>query len=136
MRELCCSVVSAVVIRSLFVFLVFEFGVVGATLGLIAGAVIGWRNNKIRLIEGVIMGALSGAAFSYKLITTTFDYFLSDDAKEIDFFVHLVKLITGDLVKLILNDEHKIMRFNKQAQFSKAAAYSLEDFNSSDPACC
>ncbi|KAM0019607.1 putative RING domain-containing protein NIP1/2 [Helianthus debilis subsp. tardiflorus] len=89
MREVCCSIVSAVVFRLLFVFFIFEFGVVGATLGAIVGAVIGW-SNKNNLMKGIIIGAVSGTALSYKLIKAISDYLHSDDADEPVFIVHLV----------------------------------------------
>ncbi|XP_035836826.1 NEP1-interacting protein 2 isoform X5 [Helianthus annuus] len=114
MREVCCSIVSAVVFRLLFVFFIFEFGVVGATLGAIAGAVIGW-SNKRNLMKGITIGAVSGTALSYKLIKAISDYFHSDDADEPVFIVHLVKLIVGDLKKIHNYDEHKI-----KAPFRKA----------------
>ncbi|KAI3778506.1 hypothetical protein L2E82_07859 [Cichorium intybus] len=125
MRELCCSIVSAVVFRSLFLLAIFQFGVVGATLGAMAGAVIGC-SNKMRFTEGVIVGAVSGTALSYNLIKASYDHLLSDDADEMVFLVHLVKLITGALEKILGHDEYKIMGSNKQEPFGKG--YSLANF--------
>ena len=62
---------------------------VGATLGAIAGVVIGW-NNKMRLMEGAITGIISGAALSFKLTKATFHHLDSDDDDTLAFFVHLV----------------------------------------------
>ncbi|KAI7755718.1 hypothetical protein M8C21_032778 [Ambrosia artemisiifolia] len=122
MREVCCSIVSTVVYRLLFVFFIFEFGVVGATLGAIAGAVIGWSNKRLK--EGIIIGAVSGTTLSYKLIKAISDYLYSDDADELVFVVQLVsqlyqvKVIAGDLVKILGHGEHKIMGFNKKKKLT------------------
>ncbi|KAI7754702.1 hypothetical protein M8C21_025584 [Ambrosia artemisiifolia] len=120
MREVCCSIVSAVVYRLLFVFFIFEFGVVGATLGAIAGAVIGWSNKRLK--EGIIIGAVSGTTLSYKLIKAISDYLYSDDADELVFVVQLVsqlyQVIAGDLVKILGHGEHKIMGFSKKKKLA------------------
>nr|GEV77173.1 zf-CCHC domain-containing protein/UBN2 domain-containing protein [Tanacetum cinerariifolium] len=88
MRQVCCSVVSAVVFRLLFVFFMLEFGVVGATLGAIAGVVIGW-SDKTRFMHNAIIGAVSGTALSYKLTKATFDHLNSDDDDELGLAVNL-----------------------------------------------
>ncbi|MFS7993942.1 putative glycine zipper domain-containing protein [Helianthus anomalus] len=132
MREACCSIVSTVVFRLLFVFFIFEFGVVGATLGAIAGAVIGW-SNKRDLLKGIIIGAVSGTALSYKLIKAISNYFHSDDADEPVFIVHLVKLIVGDLKKIHNYDEHKIKGFYKVTTFYPYRSYRIVNLCLFDP---
>ena len=71
---------------------------VGATLGAIAGAMIGWSNKK-RFVGGVIVGAVYGTTLSYKLINDTFDYLFSDDADARVFLVNIVSKITHNLFK-------------------------------------
>ncbi|PWA48014.1 hypothetical protein CTI12_AA495690 [Artemisia annua] len=122
MRQICCSVVSAVVFRLLFVFFMLEFGVVGATLGAIAGVVIGW-SQKTRFMPNAIIGAVSGTALSYKLTKATFDHLNSDDNDELSLAVNLLKIIYGHLEIILGGDEHKIMGFDK-IPFGKG--YSLE----------
>ncbi|GJX21607.1 hypothetical protein Tco_0226052 [Tanacetum coccineum] len=119
MRQVCCSVVSAVVFRLLFVFFMLEFGVVGATLGAIAGVVIGW-SHKTRFMQNAIIGAVSGTALAYKLTKATFDHLNSDDDDELGLAVNLVMIIYGHLEIMLSGDEHKIMGFYKLVVFDSS----------------
>lgn len=65
-------------------------GAVGATLGAIAGVVIGWNIHKTRFMQNAMIGAVSGTALSYKLTKATFDYLNSDDDDELSLAVNLV----------------------------------------------
>ncbi|GKE74194.1 hypothetical protein Tco_1536235, partial [Tanacetum coccineum] len=57
-------------------------GAVGATLGAIAGVVIGW-SHKTRFMQNAVIGAVLGTALAYKLTKATFDHLNSDDDDEL-----------------------------------------------------
>ncbi|GKA34631.1 hypothetical protein Tco_0721060 [Tanacetum coccineum] len=95
MSEMCADIVSAVLLRLFFVFFIVPIGVVAATLGAVAGAVIGWSTNKTRLVQNVIIGAVSWTTLSYKLSKATFDYLISDGDHEHGLAIKLVKVIPG-----------------------------------------
>ncbi|GJW87589.1 hypothetical protein Tco_0162929 [Tanacetum coccineum] len=91
----CADIVSAAVFRLFFLFFIIPIGVVAATLGAIAGAVIGWSTNKTRFVQNVIIGAVSWTTLSYKLTKATFDYLISDGDHEHGLAIKLVKVIPG-----------------------------------------
>ncbi|GJW11070.1 hypothetical protein Tco_1576897 [Tanacetum coccineum] len=69
-------------------------------------------------MHNAIIGAVSGTALSYKLTKATFDHLNSDDNDELGLPVNLVMIIYVHLEIILGGDEHKIMGFSKNFEFT------------------
>ncbi|KAJ9553901.1 hypothetical protein OSB04_017946 [Centaurea solstitialis] len=117
-RELFSSIVSQLFFQALLLIFIFQFGVVGGTIGAIAGALMG-LNNKMSFLQDVIMGAASGVDLSQKIIKAIFHLFLHSDDDQHVCFLHLIDIVAGDLESKLLRDQDHIFLLTKVASCEK-----------------
>ncbi|KVI05183.1 Zinc finger, RING/FYVE/PHD-type [Cynara cardunculus var. scolymus] len=111
-RHLFSSILSQLFFQALLLIFIFHFGVVGGTIGAVAGALIGFK-HKMSFLQDVMMGAASGVALSQKLITAIFDYLRSDDHDQHLCFLHLIDIVAADVESKLLRDQDHIFLVSK-----------------------
>ncbi|KAI3734411.1 hypothetical protein L6452_13879 [Arctium lappa] len=118
-REVFTSIVSQLFFQTLLLIFIFQFGVVGGTIGAVAGGLMGLK-NKMSLLQDVIKGAASGVALSQKIITAIFHHFLhSDHHDQHACFLHLIDIVACDLESKLLRDQDHIFLLSKVASCEK-----------------
>nr|XP_043614142.1 NEP1-interacting protein 1-like [Erigeron canadensis] len=118
-RDLCTPIVSQVFIQGLLFIFIFQFGIVGGTIGAVGGALIGFKNKRSFVLD-IIIGVASGAVLSYKIIRTCYDHFLhSDHVDEHECLLHLIDIVIGDLESKLLRDQDHIFLITKIASCEK-----------------